>query len=111
MKLMKRKIIGLLIVTLVLATIPLISATEIQPAAIGKKKTFVSGFILAPPHPALGGMYNTFFAFSLRAGEIGGTYHIYRLQPIFVKASYDFHGIALPGFIIGWFDGPVGLMG
>ena len=113
MKIMKRKIFGLLAVTLLLATIlPLaVSASEIQPTAIAKKKTFVSGFIAFPPRPALGGTYMYFYAVSLRAGQVGGTYHVYRLQPVFVKATYSFHGIALPGFIIGWFEGPIGLAG
>lgn len=109
---MKRKILGLLIVTLLLATIPLAAGThtETQTAAL-KKKTFVSGTILFPPRPALGGAYMYFFALSMRGGAIAGDYHIYRLQPIFVKASYSFHGIAAPGFILGWFNGPIGLAG
>lgn len=112
MKTVKKQVIGLLIVTLLLATIPLASASsEVEQQAIGKQKTFVSGFILFPPRPALGGMYMQFFALSMRAGQIGGEYHVYRLQPVLVKANYDFHGIALPGFIMGWFDGPIGIAG
>ena len=109
---MKRKIVGLIMITLMLATIiPLAAATDVQTTAVGKKRTFVSGFIALPPRPAVGGMYLTFFAISMRAGEIGGNYNVYRLQPIFVRSSYGFHGIALPGFIMGWFDGPIGLAG
>jgi|GEM_PF-6624501 len=116
---MKRinKIIGITLCMLILlAAMPLSMANSIQitsnsSSTIGMKRTFVSGFILGPPHPALGGMYMYFFAISMRAGQIGGDYHIYRLQAVFVRAEYRFHGIAVPGFILGWFDGPLGLLG
>ena len=110
---MKKQILGLLIVTLLLATLPLATAsktTDVDTLAI-KKKTFVSGFILFPPRPALGGSYLYFFAISMRSGQVMGDYDVYRLQPVFVKASYGFHGIAMPGFIMGWFNGPLGLAG
>ena len=113
MKITTKKIFGLLAVMLLIATVPLAAATQtdIEEDAIGKKRTFVSGFILFPPRPSVGGMYMSFFAISMRAGEIGGDYHVYRLQPLLVKADYDFHGIALPGFIFGWFEGPIGIAG
>ena len=111
MKIIKQKVLGLLVVTLLLAMIPLAAGTSTDIQPIGKKRTFVSGFILFPPRPALGGTYSYFFAISLRAGQIGGDYHVYRLQPVFVKADYGFHGVALPGYIMGWFEGPVGLSG
>ena len=114
MKVMKRKILGLLLAMLMFAAVlPLAaSATQVKPtASFGSKKTFVSGFIAFPPRTAIGGMYMYFFAISMRAGEIGGTYHVYRFQPIFVKTSNSFHGIAMPGYIMGWFDGSIGLIG
>jgi len=113
MKITSKRIFGLLAVMLMIATVPLATAsqTDAGDAAIGKQRTFVSGVILFPPRPALGGMYMSFYAISMRGGQIGGEYHIYRLQPILVKANYDFHGIALPGFILGWFDGPIGIAG
>jgi len=111
MKILNKKVFGLLVVMLLIATIPLAAGASEEQDAIGKKRTFVSGVILFPPRPSLGGMYQQFFAVSMRAGQVGGTYHVYRLQPILVKSSYDFHGIALPGFILGWFEGPLGVMG
>ncbi|MEM0493317.1 MAG: hypothetical protein QXS02_05135 [Candidatus Thermoplasmatota archaeon] len=101
-------------ILILVAAIPLSLAQdpkEVIQQLSPKKRTFVSGFILLPPHPAIGGAYMYFFAVSMRAGQVGGDYHIYRLQPVFVRADYDFHGIAIPGFIIGWFDGPLGLAG
>ena len=111
MKIMNKKIIGLLMVSLLLLTIPLVAGASDEQQPFAKKRTFISGVILMPPRPGLGGAYTYFFALSVRAGEIGGEYHIYRFQPVFVKAEYHFHGITFPGFILGWFDGPVGLAG
>ena len=113
MKIMNRKLIGLLVIFTVLATIPLAagaSQNELQPNGT-QPRTFVSGFIVLPPRPAVGGAYSYFFALSVRAGQIGGDYHIYRLQPVFIRSDYNFHGIATFGFIVGWFDGPIGISG
>jgi hypothetical protein len=112
MKTMKRKIIGMLVCMLLLATIPLAAGInddrdikqELQQPKTGKR-TFVSG-VIAFYRVSGGGNYITLFAISVRHGQIGGEYGIYRLQP--VRFPNSFHGIMVTPFILGWFDGSPG---
>lgn len=99
---MKRKIVGLLIVTLLLATIPLAACAnaEVKNTAV-KKKTFVSGFV-AFAKISLGGKFITFFAISVRHGEIGGNYGVWRLQ--LVTMPNKFMGIMTAPIILGAFN-------
>ena len=99
---MKRKILGLLIVTLLLATIPLAACAnaEVQ-STIAKKKTFVSGFV-AFAKISFGGKFITFFAISVRHGELGGNYGIWRLQ--LITMPNKFMGIMTTPFILGMFN-------
>jgi hypothetical protein len=110
MKVMKRKILGLLIVVLMLSTIPLAvgmnsDPEELQPGA-GSKRTFVSGFI-AYSRLSLGGRKITFFAISVRHGQIFGDYGMWRLQSVTIPN--DFTGILQAPIILGWFQGDTGL--
>jgi len=104
---MKRKILGILVCMLLLATIPLAAGmnnpSEQQP--MEDKRTFVSGFI-GFSRISGGGTYITFFAIAVRHGQMFGEYGMWRLQ--LVRFDSEFHGIIQAPFILGWFEGSEG---
>ena len=112
MKVIKKKILGILICMLFLATIPLAAgmaekSDETQALPVTGKRTFVSGFI-AYSRLSLGGRKITFYAVSVRHGQIFGEYGMWRMQRVTIPN--EFTGIMQAPLILGWFTGSTGLI-
>ena len=102
---MKRKILGLLICTLMLATIPLAAgmSENQEPVTLQTKKTFVFG-VIGFSRISGGGRYITFFALNVRYWTFGsGDHGLYRLQ--LVRFPNQFTGFLTAPLIFGVFDG------
>ena len=98
MKVMKKKIIGILIAMLMLAIIPVAAGMGTEERALGK--VYVSGFI-GFSRLSLGGKYISFFAISVRHGTPFGENGVWRAQ--IVRMKNDFLGIMAAPIILGVF--------